>query len=597
MNTEKNILDSISHFNILKIVIWGHKLHTSTHSYIHGAWHKCFKHLNIETLWLDNNDNIKENNFDNSLFLTEGQVDNNIPINLNSYYILHNCWNLEKYKELIKRKRVIIINKFENIIRDFNYSLFKNLKLHYYKHDNIILSLPWATDLLPFEIDQNINIFDLKKMKKEASFVGTIYKEAYSKFISNVDEMSTFAKQCEENNINYTLNKNNTRYGYEEKISYEENKKFIQYSLYCPALQMQWQVKHGYIPCRIFKNISYGGIPVTNNKEVYSLLEEKPLLVKNINNIINEINVYIQDKDNEYFKDIMRDVRDNHTYLNRIETYLDFLKYINDSNIDTPILDNIYSETACCPKNFDSCVCGRVDLQKIYNKYLKSAMSYYYSDDFLKECYGRIPAMRDVTFSYCIKFLDKRDDINILELGTSRSYVDGRFPGCLEDDIEYWDENSPEKWDWSAGLFTKYFSDILSEKKKFRLTTVDLNKKHLKRCKIMTRNNEENITYIHNNSESVIKNTQEKSIDLLYIDTGDMDEITAELHKREAILIIKHNILKDDGLILIDDVRNPCIEFTRKNLGKSKYSIPLFLKNGYELVFDEYQVILKKKNI
>ena len=92
-----------------------------------------------------------------------------------------------------------------------------------------------------------------------------------------------------------------------------------------------------------------------------------------------------------------------------------------------------------------------------------------------------------------------------------------------------------------------------------------------------------------------IKNTQEKSIDLLYIDTGDMDEITAELHKREAILIIKHNILKDDGLILIDDVRNPCTRYTRENLGKSKYSIPLFLQNGYEIVMNEYQFILKKK--
>ena len=304
MNTEKNILASFNHFDIKKVVIWGHKLHTSTHSYIHGAWFKCFNYLNIETIWLDNNSNIKEINFDNSLFLTEGQVDNNMPININSYYILHNCWTLEKYKELIKKKRVIIINKFENIVRDFNYSLFKNLKLHYYKPDNIILSLPWATDLLPYEIDKNIDIFDLKKIKKEASFVGTVWKDANSKFISNVYEMSTFSKQCEENNIKYTLNKNNTRYGYQEEISYEENEKLTQNCLYCPALQMQWQVKHGYIPCRIFKNISYGGIPVTNNKEVYSLLEEKPLLVKNINNIINEINVYVQDKNNEYFKDI-----------------------------------------------------------------------------------------------------------------------------------------------------------------------------------------------------------------------------------------------------------------------------------------------------
>ena len=113
----------------------------------------------------------------------------------------------------------------------------------------------------------------------------------------------------------------------------------------------------------------------------------------------------------------------------------------------------------------------------------------------------------------------------------------------------------------------------------------------------MTETFKENIIYKHANSLNIISNTPSKSIDLLYIDTGDMDEETAELHKEEAILIVKHDILKDNGLILIDDVRNPCNEFSRKNLGKSKYSIPYFLKNGYEIVVDEYQVIMKKKNV
>jgi hypothetical protein len=46
----------------------------------------------------------------------------------------------------------------------------------------------------------------------------------------------------------------------------------------------------------------------------------------------------------------------------------------------------------------------------------------------------------------------------IVELGTSRSFVDGKFPGCNEDDVKYWEPENPEKWDWSAGIFTKVFS-------------------------------------------------------------------------------------------------------------------------------------------
>ena len=57
-----------------------------------------------------------------------------------------------------------------------------------------------------------------------------------------------------------------------------------------------------------------------------------------------------------------------------------------------------------------------------------------------------------------------------------------------------------------------------------------------------------------------------KSIDLLYLDTGNMDEETALLHLREAELIVKHDILKDDGLILIDDVRNPYMLLNNKTI-------------------------------
>ena len=73
-----------------------------------------------------------------------------------------------------------------------------------------------------------------------------------------------------------------------------------------------------------------------------------------------------------------------------------------------------------------------------------------------------------------------------------------------------------------------------------------------------------------------------------------MDYKTALLQLKEAVLIVKCNIIKEGGLILIDDVRNPNNDFTRQNLGKSRFSIPFLLKNGFKIVLNEYQVILKK---
>lgn len=42
---------------------------------------------------------------------------------------------------------------------------------------------------------------------------------------------------------------------------------------------------------------------------------------------------------------------------------------------------------------------------------------------------------------------------------------------------KYWEPHNASKWDWSAYIFTKYFSTILKEKNKnFKLTSIDINK-------------------------------------------------------------------------------------------------------------------------
>jgi hypothetical protein len=234
-----------------------------------------------------------------------------------------------------------------------------------------------------------------------------------------------------------------------------------------------------------------------------------------------------------------------------------------------------------------------------YNAYLKDAFSYYIKDDEFISFFGRVPQSRHITFDYCLQKLnnDRSNNKEILELGTSRSFTDGRFPGCNSNDEKFWEPNSPEKWDWSAGCFTRYFSELTDNKTK--ITTIDLMANHINRCKVMTEKFKDKITYMVNSSENVLQAIPAKSIDLLYLDTGDMTPIepTAQLHLREAKIVVDYDILKDDGIILIDDVRS-CIPHRHgetSKYGKAKYSIPYFLENGYEIVMDEYQVILRKK--
>lgn len=236
-----------------------------------------------------------------------------------------------------------------------------------------------------------------------------------------------------------------------------------------------------------------------------------------------------------------------------------------------------------------------------YETLLENAMSYYCKDEDYVTYFGRIPKTRAVTFKYCLDYLNKLETtnlINVVELGTSRSFVDGRFLGCNSDSLSFWEPNNPSVWDWSAGKFTHIFSECT--KPNVILHTVDIVPNHIERSKIMTEPLKDKIQYYTMPSEHFLSNCGAKCIDLLYLDTGDVNPVepTAELHLREAQIIIEKDLLKDDGIILIDDVRNlgSRVDAGEKSgLGKAKYSIPYFLDNGYEIIMDEYQVILKKK--
>jgi len=234
---------------------------------------------------------------------------------------------------------------------------------------------------------------------------------------------------------------------------------------------------------------------------------------------------------------------------------------------------------------------------EIFKDYLEKSLSYYFSDEDFIKIFQRLPKSRYETFKYCLEYFENNNMKTIVELGTSRSFVDGRFEGCNSDDIKFWEKDKPEKWDWSAGIFTRTINTCLSHISGLNFNTVDLASSHIQRCKHMNQDFP-NIKYHVSSSEDFLNNFKGK-IDLLYLDTGDMTPIepTARLHLREAEIIVKRNLISENGIILIDDIRSPLpyINGENKDLGKGYLSIPFFIKNGFELIMDEYQTVLKKK--
>ena len=309
---------------IKQVVIWGHKLHSHTHSYIHNGFYIGLKKLGFKTLWFDDNDNIEDINFSNSLFITEHQVNKKIPLRDDCLYLTHYIDNGD-YKGIPKENIIILkvsLRDFkEKDPKNVNYKpLLKYGQKHEYHakiDDYNCLYMYWATDLLPHQIDDNINNINNIKSANEINFVGSMTKV-----------WREFSNICKGNNIKFNNYGATFSVNSHNNISVEQNIELMKKSIIAPALQDDMQIFYNYIPCRIFKNISYGKMGITNNHVVNELFNNTLIYDSNLIELIKKSLAfnYVPNK-NEIIVNLMKHVRDNHTYINRINT---IINYINE---------------------------------------------------------------------------------------------------------------------------------------------------------------------------------------------------------------------------------------------------------------------------
>jgi len=212
--------------------------------------------------------------------------------------------------------------------------------------------------------------------------------------------------------------------------------------------------------------------------------------------------------------------------------------------------------------------------------------------------FKKLPKSRYHTFKFAFNHFVENSGKIVVELGTSRSFVHGGHPGCNSSDISHWTPQEPKNWDWGAGFFTRMCATSLSSCNP-EIHTIDICAEHIERCKIITADFHEIMHYHVISSVDFLQHCGfQNGIDLLYIDTGDMTPIepTALLQLEEAIVIVGRNLISENGIIVIDDVKNqtPKEYGEISDLGKAKYSLPYFLEHGFEMVQDEYQVIIRK---
>lgn len=287
-----------------KIIIWGHPLHTHTHSYIHDAFYRAFLHMGHETYWVnDVNDN--PDIFENALVITEGQTDQDIPLVSSAQYLLHNC-NTQKYVNANIEFKILQVYSHDCLVRDVE----KIAECEYYQADQVTLYQPWATDLLPYQIDKMPTITGSTSRDSSCNWVGSVMGGDEH---SNVRQLSAFAEAAHNSGIGFNVCRN---------VSPEDGVTLIQKSYLAPAIQGTWQVENGYIPCRIFKNISYGHLGLTNSKAVYDLLEGLVTYNSDCGNLFHDGVLGMSEISNAQRSATLNLIREKHTYINRANNIL-----------------------------------------------------------------------------------------------------------------------------------------------------------------------------------------------------------------------------------------------------------------------------------
>jgi len=298
-----------------KIIIWGLRKKWHTHRFIHKAFYENAKKLKYNVIWL-------EDEKKNSKYIESGDLvisaevqgkmipektkieEYNLPIKDDIYYCLHNY--KEIYTEKLNKNRLINLQVYNTEkVKDADVKLGS---VTYFDTKTKTLYQPWGTNLLPEEFkkpvfNQNNFVF----------WVGSIWNNSLNQ--GNLIEIENLKKILQKNKINFI----NVRF-----VPDFINKFLVRISRIAPAIAGKYQVDVNYLPCRMFKNISYGQLGFSNVKKFNDILGEFNLYSDNMEEMVNKI---LSLKKEEYKKIILgqQEIIKNYTYKQSLENIIKLL--------------------------------------------------------------------------------------------------------------------------------------------------------------------------------------------------------------------------------------------------------------------------------
>lgn len=248
-----------------RLIIWGLRKKWHTHRFIHKAFYENAKKLGYKVIWVeDEKKNASLVKPGDLVIFSEAQgkmvpekmkfQDYNLPIVEGAYYCLHAV--KEIFWKSIKPQYLLHLEKYQNDFDNLEGNEVWRTAV-YFNSISQTLYQPWGTDLLFEEFKKPVF-----RKNKFVFWVGSVWNDNLNR--GNIHTIQKFKK---------ILNSFNLKFIKVRFVPDWLNIFFIRHSRIAPAIAGNWQVEHDYLPCRMFKNISYGQVGFSNVKKFAEILE------------------------------------------------------------------------------------------------------------------------------------------------------------------------------------------------------------------------------------------------------------------------------------------------------------------------------------
>lgn len=286
---------------IKDLVVWGgNEGGQESHRWIHRAFYENARKLGINAVWAPNQLSSNELIRDNTTVLAIDIWSEHLRPRKRVNYVLHNFSADHPVMQQTEPERVLRLQVWTHDAFGEKWGDCRQ-----YSVEGRVLFQPWGTDLLAEEfMDPVFNPFS-----REAVFVGAVWSQIHNGVdLGNTQNIETLRNVLRDNGLVFR---------HLTQVSINENVNAVREARIAPAVAGGWQAEHGYLPCRVFKNISYGALGFTNVPDA-AFLTTHPYSGNTIEDLVESV-LRLRKKDYEEAVRAQQLVASNYTYRQSLE--------------------------------------------------------------------------------------------------------------------------------------------------------------------------------------------------------------------------------------------------------------------------------------